>query len=108
MVTFPTYAVYEGLKEGNRFISSFTGDGNDDKLDDGTIAYKILYTGNSIKECQEFLFGVHHNTFTFNEEQIEILQEALLFYTSTYFTAECRKSMTARSLYYQLKFAKEA
>jgi hypothetical protein len=56
------FVILKGLKEGNRFFSSFKmGDFNPTKLSDGTVAYCVLGYCETIAKAQMFLFG---RTFT--------------------------------------------
>lgn len=74
-----TFAVFEGLKQKNRFISLIDGRTDEEacKLQDGTVAYRILYKGSSIPECQKFLFGENNEIVNFDEDDRLILLQVL-------------------------------
>ena len=47
----PMFAVFEGLKEGNRFYSTNCPEEDQTKLADGTVAYKIIGYANTHEEA---------------------------------------------------------
>lgn len=72
------FAVYEGLKHGNRFISSLsTSEEEACKRDTGETVYRILYKAPTIEECQTFLFGNQNEKVNFNNEQRDLLVKFL-------------------------------
>jgi len=70
------FAVFHGLKNGNKFISSIHEGESDEescKMDDGTIVYEILFKANSIPECQDFLFGKDNSIVNFTNEERDMI-----------------------------------
>lgn len=51
------YVILEGLAEGNRFFTDVREDADQTKLQDGTIAYKVLAYAETIEAAQIFLYG---------------------------------------------------
>lgn len=57
----PQYIALEGLKQGNRFCTSFSNRGvhedpAPEKLNDGTVAYKVIGYFVTLEDAQDFLF----------------------------------------------------
>ena len=51
------FVLLEGIKEHNRFFSTYTEGEDASKLEDGTIAYIVLGYADSMEEAQIKLFG---------------------------------------------------
>jgi hypothetical protein len=51
------YVVLRGIEHGNRFFSSYTQGDDATKMFDGVIAYEVLGYGETIYDCQEFLYN---------------------------------------------------
>jgi hypothetical protein len=72
------YAVYEGIKHGNRFISSLsTSEEEACKIDTGEVAYRILHKAPTIEECQAYLFGDNNQNVNYSNEQRDLLVKFL-------------------------------
>jgi hypothetical protein len=51
------FVVLQGLAERNRFFTSHVPGTDPTKLDDGTLAYRILGYAHSVEEAQVMLYG---------------------------------------------------
>lgn len=55
----PKYVVLEGIQEGNKFYTGYTEGRDHTKLNDGTVAYKVLGFADTDAEAQKILgYGI--------------------------------------------------